>query len=484
MGCWEGPSAGSLAYIITVLALLVFFGCTPSTSEPTESEESGLGNLHCPEVLTVGWNEDLFRPPYVTRTNNTTNDYEGLLPAFLEAMLAYCCRTMSTLVYNSSETADLDLHLPIVVNLEADCNSNKQSNLVPMVPDTGIAFVLVKNGKSNPSLQMMKSLFSTWPVLVFTLILSLIAGIIVWSLETRKNSENFPHTFTRGTWEGFWWAFISMTTVGYGDRCPRSVGGRLFAVLWILVGICVISIFTASLTSTLTTLSLQTKIALPGAKVVVLLDSIESTTGFRNQADLKRVPTAQDIHEELNSERVQGALMDAYSLAYFKQNFPTSKLYTQEIIQHSKLEYGVKVKNIELAACFREKRYTKESDLYEMADLILTKPLTSGLSNGGKEESNIFDPQGFLFFPMFYTCVGVTVILIAAGVARDLCHKFQRKLAKNKDSGKRNMLFPLKENGCRSQHAKCYVSQEKLQELENKIQDVTLALDLIKSGIV
>ena len=68
--------------------------------------------------------------------------------------------------------------------------------------------------------------------------------------------------------------------------------------------------------------------------------------------------------------------MDAYSLAYFKQNFPTSKLYTQEIIQHSKLEYGVKVKNIELAACFREKRYTKESDLYEMADLILTKPLT------------------------------------------------------------------------------------------------------------
>ena len=46
------------------------------------------------------------------------------------------------------------------------------------------------------------------------------------------------------------------------------------------------------------------------------------------------------------------------------------------------------------------------------------------------------------------------------------------------------MRFPLKENGCRSQHAKCYVSQEKLQELENKIQDVTLALDLIKSGIV
>ena len=53
----------------------------------------------------------------------------------------------------------------------------------------------------------------------------------------------------------------------YGDRCPQSFGGRLFAVLWILVGICVCSIFTASLTSSLTTLSMETKLKLPGAKV-------------------------------------------------------------------------------------------------------------------------------------------------------------------------------------------------------------------------
>ena len=53
----------------------------------------------------------------------------------------------------------------------------------------------------------------------------------------------------------------------YGDRCPQSVGGRLFAVFWILVGICVCSVFTASLTTSLTTLSLETKISLPGARV-------------------------------------------------------------------------------------------------------------------------------------------------------------------------------------------------------------------------
>lgn len=53
----------------------------------------------------------------------------------------------------------------------------------------------------------------------------------------------------------------------YGDRYPRSIGGRLFAVMWILVGMVIISIFTAALTSSLTTLSLETKVKLPGTKV-------------------------------------------------------------------------------------------------------------------------------------------------------------------------------------------------------------------------
>ena len=53
----------------------------------------------------------------------------------------------------------------------------------------------------------------------------------------------------------------------YGDRCPKSIAGRLFAVVWILTGICMCSIFTAMLTTSLTTISLDTNIPLPQAKV-------------------------------------------------------------------------------------------------------------------------------------------------------------------------------------------------------------------------
>ena len=43
-------------------------------------------------------------------------------------------------------------------------------------------------------------------------------------------------------WEGISWAVVTVTTVGYGDLYPRSVGGRLVAMLLMLVGIGFISV--------------------------------------------------------------------------------------------------------------------------------------------------------------------------------------------------------------------------------------------------
>ena len=40
-----------------------------------------------------------------------------------------------------------------------------------------------------------------------------------------------------------------MTTVGYGDKAPRSIPARLFSIIWIIVGITTFSIVTAMLTT-------------------------------------------------------------------------------------------------------------------------------------------------------------------------------------------------------------------------------------------
>ena len=101
---------------------------------------------------------------------------------FLEILLSECCQYSTDLIANSSAADEPDLRLPVVVNLEVDWNSKKHSNLVPMIPGAGITFVVVKGNKGTQSLEMLRSLFTTWPVLLLILMLSFIAGIIAWFL--------------------------------------------------------------------------------------------------------------------------------------------------------------------------------------------------------------------------------------------------------------------------------------------------------------
>ena len=103
--------------------------------------------------------------------------------------------------------------------------------------------------------------FDSWLLnLLLTLasILFLI-GTMVWLVEMRRNPE-FPKSPIRGIGQGIWWASVTMTGVGYGDTVPRSTLGRLIGVAWMLVGVLMISSFTATIASSLTSQSIRTHV--------------------------------------------------------------------------------------------------------------------------------------------------------------------------------------------------------------------------------
>ncbi len=84
-------------------------------------------------------------------------------------------------------------------------------------------------------------------------------GLLVWLFEKRRNAEQFPPG-ARGLGHAFWWSAVTMTTVGYGDKAPATVGGRAIALVWMFASVITISGFTAAIASALTVASLGAKV--------------------------------------------------------------------------------------------------------------------------------------------------------------------------------------------------------------------------------
>ena len=86
-----------------------------------------------------------------------------------------------------------------------------------------------------------------------------IFGFLVWIFERRSNKEEFGEG-PRGILQGFWWSAVTMTTVGYGDKSPRTFGGRLIGLIWMFLAIIMISSLTAGIASSLTVQNMQDEI--------------------------------------------------------------------------------------------------------------------------------------------------------------------------------------------------------------------------------
>jgi voltage-gated potassium channel len=71
-----------------------------------------------------------------------------------------------------------------------------------------------------------------------------LASLTILDVERGRSHANIQ-TFG----DALWWSITTISTVGYGDRYPTTVEGRLTATLLMLAGIALIGVITASLAS-------------------------------------------------------------------------------------------------------------------------------------------------------------------------------------------------------------------------------------------
>lgn len=80
-----------------------------------------------------------------------------------------------------------------------------------------------------------------------TLVLIYFAAIGIYYFENEAQPEHFSSIF-----DSLWWSIVTLTTVGYGDVYPITVGGRVFTFFILLIGLGIVAIPTGIISSSLT----------------------------------------------------------------------------------------------------------------------------------------------------------------------------------------------------------------------------------------
>ena len=77
--------------------------------------------------------------------------------------------------------------------------------------------------------------------------------VVVWvgGLMVLNAERGAPGAEIVSLGDAVWWAFETITTVGYGDFVPVTTQGRIYAVLVMFVGISVLGVVSAGMAATL-----------------------------------------------------------------------------------------------------------------------------------------------------------------------------------------------------------------------------------------
>lgn len=89
-------------------------------------------------------------------------------------------------------------------------------------------------------------------ILILLVVAMLLFAALLWLVERRVERSHFGGLPLHGFGSALWFAAVTMTTVGYGDKTPRSVTGRTVVLFWMFLGVVIVSVFTGTVASSIT----------------------------------------------------------------------------------------------------------------------------------------------------------------------------------------------------------------------------------------
>ena len=186
---------------------------------------------------------------------------------------------------------------------------------------TGLSIAVPKNA-TNGWLNVLQGIFSSRMLIIVLMLAGVLflVGTLAWLLERKKNPEHFSPQPLTGIADGIWWAAVTMTTVGYGDMAPKSLGGRIVAILWMFSSLLLLSAIIAGIATTLTLSKIQPLVSGPRDLARARVASIESSTSDHYLKDHhikgRYYPSVLAGLEAVNQNKVNAMVYDAPLLVH------------------------------------------------------------------------------------------------------------------------------------------------------------------------
>jgi polar amino acid transport system substrate-binding protein len=160
--------------------------------------------------------------------------------------------------------------------------------------------------------------------IVFGLLLFMACvALLVWLCERRANPSQFGGSgrVAPGIGSALWWSASTMTSVGCGDMSPRTVRGRVIAVIWMFISLVLVSTFTATMASILTTERLSQGTVIRGLddlrqiRIGTFADSSTAHYLQSNHIDYQAFGR-DELFKALAKRKIQAVLYDEPFLRY------------------------------------------------------------------------------------------------------------------------------------------------------------------------
>ena len=189
---------------------------------------------------------------------------------------------------------------------------------------TGIAVPIV-SVMNWSTLRRALTSFNFLQAIAALIALTFAAGIIVWLAERRHN-DYFGGSVTKGISSSVWWSTLAMTQRSSAEKGPQTVVGRAVAVIWLVVSVITIAVFTAGVTSVLTTSQIQGTIYSVADLASVRVGTVKGTSSegdlLRRKLKFQPYDSLSDGLKALRAGRIDAFVFDKPLLAWaIRQGF-------------------------------------------------------------------------------------------------------------------------------------------------------------------